>query len=268
MHAADAFRARIRAGGVCVGTGISFSDPAVAELCADAGFDFVWIDMEHGPIGIETALTHIMVLRGTGTAAFVRVPQNELNILKRVLDLAPDAVIVPQVQTAEEAVSAVRACKYPPAGVRGFGPRRAVGYGAVPAAEYIAGANERIMVFIQIEHIQAVRNLDAILATPGLDGICLGPMDLSGSMGKLGQVTDPEVVAAIDAVVEKARPTGLFIGAAVGFSPESLAVWLRRGVHWINLSNDWRSLFEGSRRIVEAVRGAAPALTRPRTPAT
>ena len=123
----------MRAGKLCVGTGLNLADPSVAELLASAGFDSVWIDMEHGPLGIETVLSHIMVLRGTDTAPLVRVPVNDLNVIKPVLDLAPAGLIVPQVRTVEAVEAAVAACKYPPVGQRGFGPRRALGYGAVSA---------------------------------------------------------------------------------------------------------------------------------------
>ena len=102
MNNINVFKERIRSGRVCVGTGITFTDPAVSELCAEAGFDFVWINMEHGPIGIESVLNHIMTLRGTNTAPFVRVRCNDLNVIKPVLDLMPAAVIVPQIRTAED----------------------------------------------------------------------------------------------------------------------------------------------------------------------
>src|SRR5262249_40677127 len=173
MNQANLFRERIRSGRVCVGTAITFTDPAVSELTAEAGYDFTWIDMEHAPLDISAALGHVMALRGTETAPFVRVRCNDVNVIKPVLDLAPAGIIVPAVNPAKEAAAAVPACKYPPRGVGGYGPRRGQRFGAVSQQEYLTTADQQILVMVQIEHIEAVRNLDAILEVPGLDGICL-----------------------------------------------------------------------------------------------
>ena len=254
MNNADLFRERIRSGKICVGTAITFSDPAVSELVAEAGYDFTWIDMEHAPLDLPATLGHVMALRGTETAPFVRVRSNDANVIKPVLDLAPAAIIIPAVNSAEEARAGVRACKYPPRGIRGYGPRRGQRYGAVSQQEYLATADQQTWVIVQIEHRDAVKNLDAILAVPGLDGICLGPNDLSGSMGKLGRADDPEVVQAIDCVIEKARRTDLFLGVSTGYSPDTLPVWIEKGVQWINLNVDWLNLFMQSKHVVDAVR--------------
>ena len=254
MNNADLFRECIRSGKICVGMAITFSDPAVSELVAEAGYDFTWIDMEHAPLDLPATLGHVMALRGTETAPFVRVRSNDANVIKPVLDLAPAAIIIPAVNSADEARAGVRACKYPPRGVRGYGPRRGQRYGAVSQQEYLATADQQTWVIVQIEHKDAVKNLDAILAVPGLDGICLGPNDLSGSMGKLGQADDPEVVEAIDCVIEKARLTDLFLGVSTGYSPDTLPVWIEKGVQWINLNVDWLNLFMQSKNVVDAVR--------------
>jgi len=258
MNQANLFRERIRSGRVCVGMAITFTDPAVSELAAEAGYDFTWIDMEHAPLDISAALGHVMALRGTETAPFVRVRCNDVNVIKPVLDLAPAGIIVPAVNTAEEARAAVRACKYPPLGIRGYGPRRGQRYGAVSQQEYLTTADEQILVMVQIEHIDAVRNLDAILAVLGLDGICLGPNDLSGSMGKLGKITDPEVAHAMDSVVERTRRTRLFLGVSTGYNPDTLPVWIEKGVQWINLNVDWVNLFTQSKSVADAVRKVRP----------
>jgi 2-dehydro-3-deoxyglucarate aldolase/4-hydroxy-2-oxoheptanedioate aldolase len=254
MNNADLFRERIRSGKICVGMAITFSDPAVSELVAEAGYDFTWIDMEHAPLDLPATLGHVMALRGTETAPFVRVRSNDANVIKPVLDLAPAAIIIPAVNSADEARAGVRACKYPPRGIRGYGPRRGQRYGAVSQQEYLATADQQTWVIVQIEHKDAVKNLDAILAVPGLDGICLGPNDLSGSMGKLGQADDPEVVQAIDCVIEKARRTDLFLGVSTGYSPDTLPIWIEKGIQWINLNVDWLNLFMQSKHVVDAVK--------------
>ena len=120
----DIFRAKIARGEVCIGSNVSFADPAISELYGDAGCDFTWIDMEHCPISIETALGHVMAVRGTDAAPFIRVPSGDANTIKPILELHPAAIIVPQVRSAAEVESIVAACKYPPIGIRGFGPRR------------------------------------------------------------------------------------------------------------------------------------------------
>jgi len=264
MNQANLFRERICSGKICVGMAITFSDPAVSELVAEAGYDFTWIDMEHAPLDIPATLGHVMALRGTETAPFVRVRCNDVNVIKPMLDLAPAGIIVPAVSTAEEAGAAVRACKYPPVGVRGYGPRRGQRYGAVSQQEYLTTADQQILVMVQIEHIEAVRNLDSILEVPGLDGICLGPNDLSGSMGKLGKIDDPEVVRAMDSVMEKVKRTQVFLGVSTGYNSDTLPVWLEKGAQWINLNVDWANLFIQSRSVVDAVR-RVELRQRPRT---
>lgn len=231
---------------VALGTIISFSDPAVSELAADAGFDFTWIDAEHAPFTIQEIHHHIMAVRGTPCAPFVRVPWNEHGIIKPILDLAPAGVIIPMVNTAEFARAAVAACRYPPTGNRGCGTRRAVGYGAKPFDAYLKEAEQDPLVIVQIEHIDAVRNLDEILKVPGLGSICIGPYDLSGSMGKLGQTSDPEVVQVIEEICGKTRRAGVMLGAfGTPFS-----VWQKRGIQWTALCSDSSSMFSHSKKVL------------------
>jgi 2-dehydro-3-deoxyglucarate aldolase/4-hydroxy-2-oxoheptanedioate aldolase len=250
------FKQRIRDGKVNVGTVVSFADPAISELFANAGYDFVWIDMEHGPITLDIALHHVMALHGTEAASIIRVPCDDINVIKPILDLAPAGILVPQIRTAREAADVVRACKYPPRGERGFGPRRGIRYGAVSGADYLAHEDEQLMIFIQIEHIDAVRNLDSILAVAGLDGILVGPNDLAGSMGKLGQAADPEVIEAIDLVIKKTRQTNLFVGVGTGYRPDTLSTWLEKGIQWIALENDCSHLYKHSKMVADAVHNA------------
>lgn len=247
----ERFRAKIAAGTTCVGTVISLSDPAVSELAGEAGFDFTWIDMEHTPQTILTVMNHIMVQRGVGCAPFVRVPWNEWGIIKPVLDLAPAGIIIPMVNSAEAAAEAVASCKYPPRGNRGWGPRRGMRYGAAGFDEYRRDPESDPLVIVQVEHIEAVRNLDAILAVPGIDSICVGPADLSGSMGKLCRMDDPELNAAIDEVAAKTKRAGLLLGT---YSTD-LPRWKARGVDWIAVTGDCGSMFRDFRSVLDAGRG-------------
>lgn len=245
----ETFCGKIKQGKTAVGLVVTLSDPTVSELAGDAGYDFTWIDMEHAPHTIESVNRHIMALRGTHCAPFVRVPWNEHGIIKPVLDLAPAGVIIPMVNSAEDALKAVAACRYPPTGNRGCGVRRANRYGAQPFGEYLEASAHDPMVIIQIEHVDAVKHLDEILKVPGIGSICVGPTDLSGSMGKLNQLDDPEVCRVIDEVCRKTKAAGLVLGTAGG----PFEVWHRRGVNWIALASDCSSIYAKSREILTHV---------------
>jgi len=254
LNNVEVFKKKIQDGGVCVGVSVSLCDPAISELFAETGYDSTWIDMEHTVMSLETVLGHVMAVRGTRTAPIVRVPWNDPVLIKPVLEMEPAGIIVPMVRSATEVAAAVAACKYPPKGIRGFGPHRGIRFGATSAEDYLQDANDRNMVIAQIEHIDAVNDLDAILEIPGLDGIVLGPNDLSGSMGKLGRTSDPEVVAAMDEVVEKTRGSEKLLGASVGYSTESIREWLAKGVQWISVGGDIANLYEYSQTAFDDVR--------------
>jgi 2-keto-3-deoxy-L-rhamnonate aldolase RhmA len=246
----DTFRAKIAAGKTCIGFVVTLSDLTVSEMAGDLGYDFTWIDMEHAPHTLESALGHIIATRGTGCAPFVRVPWNEPGILKPVLDLAPAGVIIPMVNSVAEAEAAVAACRYPPTGRRGCGVRRATRYGQVPFAQYLKDSEHEPMVIVQIEHIDAVRNLDAILRVPGIDSVCIGPCDLSGSLGKLNELDDPEVCRVLEKACRKVRGAGMMLGTAGG----PLEVWLDRGVQWIALGSDCGGIIMQSQSILTHAR--------------
>lgn len=237
---------------LCLGMVITLSDPAVSELAGDVGWDFTWIDMEHAPLSIETALGHVMALRGTDTAPFVRVPGNDPVLIKPLLELAPAGIIIPMVNSAEEAEAAVSACRYPPYGVRGCGPRRGMRFGMTDFKEYLDISKKDPMIIIQIEHINALNELDAILAVKCIDSICVGPCDLSASMGMLDRTDAPEVEAVIDEICEKARKAGVMIGSAVGNSPEIIERWRERGASWLAVAGDCGCIAAESKRILSA----------------
>jgi 2-keto-3-deoxy-L-rhamnonate aldolase RhmA len=232
------FIQKMRNGGVCLGTCITFSDPAITEALSPA-LDFAWIEMEHNPISLETAQAHIMATNGTDCTPLVRVAWNDPVLIKPVLDIGAAGVIVPMVKTASEAERAVEACLYPPAGIRGYGPRRPSNYGRRGGPEFCSDANESIIVIPQLEHIDAVKNIDAIVKVPGVSALAIGPNDLSGSMGLLGQARHPDVVAAIDAIIDagvRAKvPVGM--GAAAGY--EDITHWLAKGAQWIAAAADY-----------------------------
>jgi len=227
------FRARLAAGEPLVGSIVTMPLAGIAEIVADAGFDWLWIDMEHGPLELQNVEA---MLRARGTAAgIVRAPSNDPVWIKRILDTGADGVLLPHVSSADEARAAVQAAYYPPRGRRSFGVSRAHGYGP-RMNDYLGSSADETTVMVQIESAAAVRDIDAILTTDGVDAAVIGPFDLSGSMGHLGDITHPEVAAAIDAVLAAGKkhgvPVGIFCGSAElaqgylarGFSPIAVGV--------------------------------------------
>lgn len=221
MTATPAFRSRLARGDTLLGTMVTLPDAAVAEILADVGFDWLFIDGEHGPLQTQDLLA---ILRAVDqrTPCLVRVPAAAEVPIKTVLDLGAEGIIVPQVNTAEQAASVVRWARYAPQGSRGVGLARAHGYGR-RFREYVESANERTVVVVQAEHIQAVDNIEAIVQVAGIDAVLLGPYDLSASLGKMGQIDDPTVVAAIDRVTTACQaakiPLGYFGVTAAAVQP-------------------------------------------------
>lgn len=189
------FRARLRQCESLVGTLLTIPAPAVAEMCADAGLDWLFVDMEHGALDLHD-IEHIAQAVGHRCACVVRVPSNDRVWIGKILDLGVSGIIVPQVNSAQEAASAVSAAKYPPQGTRGVGLGRASRYGA-QLTEYLVQANDETAVIVQIEHIDAVQNVESIAQVDGVDAFMIGPFDLSGSLGKPGRISDEDVQAAI-----------------------------------------------------------------------
>lgn len=179
-----------------IGSWISLNHPSVAEIMADAGFDWLCIDMEHSVTDYFEMQQLIMAIQGKGVKAFVRVGENNTRIIKRALDAGADGIIVPSVNSVADAEKAVKAVYYPPVGKRGVGLARAQGYGFGFEA-YRDGKAREITLIAQIEHIDAIKNLDAIIQVSGIHGTFIGPYDLSGSIGKPGEYDDPEVKAAL-----------------------------------------------------------------------
>lgn len=194
------FRARLLDHERLIGTLITLPLPAIAEMCADAGFDWLFLDMEHGALDLHD-VQRIAQAVNDHCPCVVRVPINDRMWIGKVLDLGVAGIILPQVNRAEDAQRAVFAAKYPPQGGRGVGVGRASRYGA-NLSNYLQNANDEIAIIAQIEHRDAVENVQAIANVAGVDALMIGPFDLSGSFGKPGQIDAPEVQAAIARVRE------------------------------------------------------------------
>ena len=230
---------RLRAGEMTFGAWLTFYDPAVAEIMAAVGYDWLIIDAEHAPYTLENLSCILMAFDSRPTVSLIRVPWNDRVAIKQVLDLGVGGVLIPYVCSAEEARHAVAACKYPPAGIRGFGPRKASDYGR-RMDEYIELANEAIIVAIQIEHIDGVDSIDEILDVPGIDIVLLGPMDLSASLGLLGQLEHPKVIEAMQRVVDAAQRVGLPVGMPMpaDATADEMLEWATRGCRFVIVGLD------------------------------
>lgn len=246
---------KIERGERVLGTVVNSTDPMTTEILAAAGYDFLWIDMEHTANGKIEVDRHIAAARSLGAAPFVRLPWNDPVLAKPILEMGPAAVVFPFVNTADEAARAVAACRYPPAGVRGFGPARANGFGSVALAEYLTRAGCEPWVVLQIEHVDAVRNLERICEVPGVGSLLVGPFDLSASIGKPGEVGDPEVTALMDRIAEIAMTREVTFGAfAISTDDESIRRWIERGASWLALDTDSMLLTRCARHALSAVR--------------
>jgi len=211
------------------------------------GFDWLAIDMEHGIVGLEAAQTLIQVLAATPAAAVVRVPWNEPVVVKQVLETGPVGIMFPQVNTPEQAEAAIKAIKYPPEGIRGIGCQRAAGFGAW-FDDYLQRANQEQLVVMQIEHIEAIENLEAILGVDGLDVVFIGANDLSASMGLLGQPDHPRVRDAISHVLAVARRKGVAAGLMAADAPDANRRFAE-GFQFVGIGHDVGLLSAVCRRI-------------------
>lgn len=196
---------------ITIGSWLTIPHQSVVEILATAGFEWLTIDLEHAAIDISQTMNLIALIQAKGMKALVRVSKNEEVIIKRVLDAGADGIIVPTVKTAEEALQAVEFVKYPPVGKRGVGLNRAQNYG-IGFAEYKNWLSNEVVIIAQIEHILSVHNIESILAVDGIDGIIVGPYDLSASMGIPGEYGHPDVVEALRKLEESTKKLGKPLG--------------------------------------------------------
>ncbi|QLD86315.1 aldolase [Natronomonas halophila] len=233
-----------------VGTWTSLSDPAVAEIAAGGGFDFVVVDTEHTPLGLESVADCVRGVEAADGNAVVRVPSNDPVRIKRLLDVGADGLLVPMVDTAEEAQAAVEATRYPPEGGRGVAAARAADYGRT-FENYVREGHRSLSVIVQIESGEAVDNAADIAAVEGVDALFVGPADLSASLGRFAEWTDAEFLAAIEATVDAAEDAGVPVGT-LGTTPEQIEALGSLGFDYMVAGADFTHLVEGQRRALAA----------------
>jgi len=232
---------------------VTLPSAAIAEILADVGFDWLFIDGEHGPLETGDILAILQAV-GNRVACVVRVPGAEEAPIKKILDQGAEGIIVPQVNTVEQAASVVRYARYSPGGSRGVGLGRAHGYG-MRFQEYLETANERVAVIVQAEHVRAVENIESIVKVEGIDAIFLGPYDLAASLGKMGQIDDPAVTDAIGQVTRTCQAAGIPLGY-FGVSAAALRPFMERGYTLITAGVDTLFLAGAARRLLEELRGS------------
>jgi len=247
----ESFRSRLKRGETLLGTLVTLSSPEVAEILAEAGFDWLFIDMEHSPLDVREAQAILQTV-GERCACVLRVPLNDEIWIKKALDIGASGIIIPQVNSRQEAERAVRFCKYPPQGSRGVGVARAQGYGA-RLQDYLDSANDEITVIVQAEHIDGINHVQEIVSVAGIDAVLVGPYDLSASMGKIGKVADAEVQAAIARVkvacASARMPIGIFAATAEAARP-----FMREGYSLIAVGIDTIFLVEAANQLVRQLR--------------
>ena len=245
----------LRNGKVVIGGWITIPSPAVAEVMALAGFEFLVVDTEHGAINVESLQVLQQAIAAYEVVPIVRVPGSQRMFTNKILDTGPGGLIFPMVNSREEAEAAVRAALYPPEGTRGIGLGRAHGYDLVRRDEYLKIANDLMLIAVQIEHYSAVEHVEEIATTPGIDLLFVGPADLSGSMGLRGQPGHPEVKKAIEHVVQVAKGVGIPLGIPTG-GPEDVAARVTQGFQFLHVGVDTVYLGCACREGLRACRAA------------
>jgi 2-keto-3-deoxy-L-rhamnonate aldolase RhmA len=249
-------KTRLARNDLTIGSWITLAHPAIAEIMAKAGFDWLVVDLEHSAITIREAAELIRVIDLCGVVPLVRLSANDAVQIKRVMDAGAHGVIVPMVNSATEAEQAVAAVRYPPQGRRGVGLARAQGYGTA-FADYRDWVNREAIVIVQVEHILAVNNLAAILAVEGVDGFIVGPYDLSGSLGLPGEFEHPQMVEALQEIRRVAAQTGVAAGYhVVQPQPDLVREKMAEGYSFIAYSVDFLFLGEMCRQGLNTIRQA------------
>ena len=247
-------KSRLRSRNLTIGSWLTLGHPSIAEIMAKAGFDWLTVDMEHSAITLHKAQQLIQVIELSGCVPLVRVGTNDANLIKRVMDTGAHGVIVPMVNSREDAEQAVGAVKYPPQGFRGVGLARAQSYGA-DFEGYKKWNETESIVIVQVEHIKAVENLEAVLSVDGVDAFIIGPYDLSASLGVSGQFDHPDVVAALDEVQRVTKRLNSVAGYhVIPPDPTQVMEKVEQGYRFVAYSLDTLFLGNSCRSGLKAVR--------------
>jgi 2-keto-3-deoxy-L-rhamnonate aldolase RhmA len=253
-------KAALKDGKTVVGVGMTIAaNPLVVRVLATAGYDWLFIDIEHSMIASDSLIGIVQMARASGISPVVRTQDNEYHLIANILDTGADGVMIPRVETAELAAEAVSYARFPPEGVRGCGTSAVLGYERANWPAHLPWLNEQTMVIIQVESIRALDNLTDILQVPGVDAIFIGRFDLSIDLGVPGQIDHPDMVDAMRRIVDQCVAVGMPVGTVLG-SPEALQPWWERGMRLLVCSADVSMLLEAGTSNVRGVRSYAGEL--------
>ncbi len=234
-------RTKMKNGGKCSGCWVQLGSNVAAEIVAESGFDIVCIDGEHAPLDPTNMVSLLQACKGNDCMTMVRAPWNDFVAIKRLIDVGCQGVHIPYVNTKEEVEAAVKACLYPPEGIRGIaGSPRAAGFGQ-NKGKYLQRSNDNILIMCAIETMTGVKNLDAMLEVERLDGIFIGPMDLATNMGHFASPGDPEVQECIRGIEKKVLAAGKLLGS-VAANAEAAKAMYDRGYSYLLFASDCTNL--------------------------
>ncbi|MCZ8180374.1 MAG: HpcH/HpaI aldolase/citrate lyase family protein [Rhizobium sp.] len=241
--------------GLLTGLWVALANPHSAEICAGAGFDWILIDAEHGPNDIPLIAAQLAAVTRHPAHPVVRLPVGEPWMIKQALDIGAQTLMIPMVETGEQAALLAKALRYPPDGIRGMGASlgRASNFGRIP--DYADTANMQVCLIAQIESRLGVENADAILAVEGVDAVLIGPADLSADMGYRGKATVPEVMQTVEALIGKIKASGKPAGIMTG-DAEMIALARRAGVRFMATGTDTGLLARAAAALAAEMRGA------------
>ncbi|HBP0513119.1 TPA: 4-hydroxy-2-oxoheptanedioate aldolase [Pseudomonas aeruginosa] len=252
------FKQRLRSGEAQIGLWLGLADPYCAELAANAGFDWLLLDGEHAPNDLRSLLGQLQALAPYPGQPVIRPVQGDTALIKQLLDIGAQTLLVPMVDSAAQAEGLVRAVRYPPAGVRGVGSALARASRWNSVAEYLDHADEQMCLLVQVENLEGLANLDAIAAVEGVDGVFIGPADLSAAMGHRGNPGHPEVQTAIEDAIRRIRAVGK--AAGILSADEALARrYLELGCAFVAVGVDTSLLMRSLRELAGRFKGGAPA---------
>ena len=250
----NSLREKLKEKKTLLGSLVCLTDPCLCEMMGYIGYDCVWIDTEHTYMSYKEVLAHLNGAKAANIPAVIRLPQNDLTATKKILEMGPDGIIFPMAKSAEEINSLIEMTLYPPHGTRGFGPMRAIRYGADDAKTYTAKDSLDLCRFVQIEHIDMIEDLDEILKNPYIDGFIFGPNDLSGSINDFLNVYGDATFSLIEKATEKVKKSGKIIGLAGGFRESDIEKWSSLGLNMLFCGGDWNFIFAQGKATLEMMR--------------
>lgn len=236
------------------GTLVSLTDPCLCEIMGNIGYDVVWIDLEHTYISEKDVLCHLNASKASNIPAVVRVPQNDLTITKKILEMGIDGIIFPMVKSEKEAKDLIEMTLYPPYGTRGIGPMRAIGYGGKDVKKYVEEESLELCRFIQIEHVDCIQELEQIAKLPFIDGFIFGPNDLSMSVGDPLNVFGDKTVNQVKKAVETLRKLNKRVGIACGMQKVALEFWMQFKPDMIFAGADWNFVYASGEQTLKELK--------------